>query len=65
MYSITPPPEKALELPKEWISVGSTDGEGVPNGQQVVCLKEVWLLDDEAYLQAPYWRWDEKEVWDI
>lgn len=35
VYSITPPPEKALELPKEWISIGSTGSENLPSSQQV------------------------------
>ena len=33
--SITPPPEKALELPKEWISIGTTGSENMPTSQQV------------------------------
>ena len=37
LYSITPPPEKALELPKEWIAIGSTNSDNLPTGQQVDC----------------------------
>ena len=33
--SITAPPERALELPKEWISIGTTGSENMPTSQQV------------------------------
>ena len=33
--SITPPPEKARELPKGWISIGTTGSENMPTSQQV------------------------------
>lgn len=39
--SITPPPEKALELPKEWISIGTTVSENMPTSQQVENILDI------------------------
>ena len=39
--SITPPPEKALELPKEWISIGTTGSENMPTSQQVENILDI------------------------
>ena len=39
--SITPPPEKALELPKEWISIGTTGSENMPTSQQVENMLDI------------------------
>ena len=63
MYSITPPPEKALELPKEWVSIGSTDTNSSISSQQVglvdwffikQIMKHIYKLHIEEEMKKKY-----------
>ena len=53
--SITPPPEKPLELPREWRSFASEEKEGSKTNQKV----DIWNqidegVDCEEYLQTTH-----------
>ena len=54
-YSIQPPPEKALELPKEWLTTNLEEQNSSKWSEKVNRLVvDVISLDCETNLQAAY-----------
>ena len=60
--SITPPPEKAFELPKEWATFASEEKEGAKSNPKVRSRFEREVVDREANLQTAHRGRDEEEV---
>lgn len=60
--SITPPPEKAFELPKEWATFASEEKEGAKSNPKVRSRFGREVVDREANLQTAHRGRDEEEV---
>lgn len=61
-HSIPPPPEKALELPKEWLTTDLEEQNSSKWGEKVGWLMtRAVFLDRETNLQATYW-WRDAEL---